>query len=277
MKLEKEIFRVQPKIPENLNIHLIKEIVLKFLEDKKLKKPEIIAITGSYVWNYFDYYSDIDIIVFGDYYLQDFLIDTDIGSIEISTIPIDPKKLDLALPYETRWDIISAVSLDKENEEKLSKIKQENLLKEEEINCMLSHIINRLSWLGILKRTEYFKNEEIFSLFHRYYSNYNLNNFNVLFYCLDLLAIAQYVLNKLPYPFVKNRILHLNKLKICSETLLDFAKNYDKYYIDADLLLSILSKSLEETLELIEKSNYLSNGLENEEECRKKIKPYPYF
>lgn len=269
--------KVYPKLPSDIDIEKIKETTLDLILSAGLKKPRVIALSGSRVWGLADDSSDIDVYVFGEYEEALDLYEN-LGNLDLE-VSIIPEKLILSrkLPFETRWDIITAIPLSPEYEIPLEMLKETSRLTHMEVNCILSHIINRISWLGVSSRPIRFKNIRIYSFPERYRKLPPANTFNVLFYSLDLLAIAQYVLNEIPYPFAKWRLIHLDKLATVSKTLLDFSKADHIESISIEDLFKIVSASFEETLKIIEKIDYLRDGFKDESTCIREIEYYPYF
>ncbi|MEM2261105.1 MAG: hypothetical protein QXK24_01505 [Ignisphaera sp.] len=269
--------KIEPSLPKNIELKELYEKTVEVLNHKNLNNFLALSLTGSRVWGVEGEESDIDVLAYGYYNdVLDIITEFKGKELEITTIPINDV-IEQALPYETRWDIISSVPFTASDEAIIAEMKKSSLLTLDEINCILSHIIFRLSWLGIAIKPFTFKNIKIYSLISRYMSLPRANTYNLLFYALDLLSIAQYVLNGLPYPFAKWRLLHLDKLYNVSHKLLEFVKLYKNDYIELRTLSTLTSDVLLETLDLINSMNYLKNGLENEDLCRQKLKLYPYF
>lgn len=147
----------------------------------------------------------------------------------------------------------------------------------EEANCVLSHIVYRLLWLGLSPRPLELAGAKIYSYLSRYRSLPRANTFGLLTYSLNLLAIAQYVINRLPYPFAKWRFVHLSKLSKVSAKLLEFAEGFRGDQLELGRLLELVPEAFAETLELAAESGYLRDGLKSEEECMESMPVYPYL
>lgn len=270
--------KINPKLPHNLDANSLYNKVLHVISKHGLNKPLAVALTGSRVWGLHEDASDYDVLVFGDYTCLKDIYDEYMGrELEITVIPVK-KVLNRDLPFETRWDVVSSVPLLKEYEDEILNLKSLTLLNNDEAECLLSHIILRLSWLGIAHKEFKFKGVTIYSSKSRYLDDRLKNNtLNVLFYAIDKLSIMQYTINKLPYPFVKWRLAHLDKLALISEKFLELVKKLNSFNKSLVEFLEDIGSSFEQTLEIINSTTLLSSGIRDEEKCIKIIKYYPYY
>jgi|GEM_PF-3989278 len=266
-----------PTPPRGLDLKLVRHKAIELLSRARLPTPQALAVTGSRVWGLESEDSDIDVLAYGQYdSVVDVLGDFEGIELEVTTVPIDRIRA-RSLPFEMRWDIVTAVPLAIIDDFVTNAAARDSLLTLGEANCVLSHVIYRLSWLGVSPLPFELAGAKVYSYLDRYKKLSRANTFSLLAYSLHLLSIAQYVINRLPYPFAKWRIAHLNKLHIVSPRLLEFAESFTEEKLSLGYLLELVSKAFLETVELAIKSGYLENGLENEEACREKISFYPYL
>lgn len=266
-----------PKVPKDLNLSDIRSRAIEVLAKARLPEPLALALTGSRVWNLEAEDSDIDILAYGSYTRVEDILDEFGGrELEVTTVPIDSLE-SRKLPFEMRWDIVTAVPLTSDDANITSAAIAKSLLTFDEANCVLSHVVYRLSWLGISPRPFEFAGTKIYSYLNRYRGLPKANMLGLLAYSLNLLSIAQYAINRVPYPFAKWRFVHLNKLNRVSTSLLKFVEGFKEDCLELEYLSTLVSEAFMETINLATETGYLKGGLESEEACREKMPFYPYL
>lgn len=269
--------KVEPTAPRDLDLKSIRVKAIEVLRKAGLREPLALSLTGSRVWGLGEQDSDIDLLAYGEYSVSRDILDYYEGrELEVTTVPIDDVR-NRRLPFELRWDIVTAVPLSSEDLYITETAAKDSLLALEEVDCILSHIVYRLSWLGISPFKFNFAGINIYSYLERYKKYPKSNLLGILFYSINLVATAQYVINRLPYPFAKWRLIHLNKLWKVSPKLLEFVEKFRDDHIELNYLINVVSGSFLETLELITDVGYLKEGLLDDEECRSKMHFYPYI
>lgn len=271
--------RKKPKYPNDIDLYKLRNTVINIVSKYNLHKPLAIAMTGSRVWGLETEKSDIDIIAFGRYnYTADIFGIFEEKELEITLIPLKKVRNKIySFSFETRWDIVTSLPLSEEDEAIVNFAKIKSIPTIGEINDLLSYIIYEISWCGVSPYSFEFRGTKIYSYPDRWRNSNLVNAYGVLFHALNLLAMAQYVMNRLPYPSPKWRFIHLDKLYRVSPTLLEFSNNYRKNVLEFENFFEKVSKIFIETINLLENSEFLKDSLTDYENYRKKLIFYSYL
>lgn len=109
--MDKIPLAMEPSMPSDLDNAQIVNIIEKYIENRGLKSPECLLLSGSRVWELSWEKSDIDVLAIGDYREEtDYFIQKGRLEIELSVISLS-RVLKRKIPMPLRWDILASVPL----------------------------------------------------------------------------------------------------------------------------------------------------------------------